>query len=164
MLSAFETDRLLFRPFLSDDLADLARLYSSPEVMKFVAPVRDLQQTKARLEKHRADLAMYGFGLFAAIEKSSNCLIGRCGLDPEYIGGELQGELAWMFFPEHWGKGLATEFGSKILEVGFDQLHLRRIFAHAKLANKASIQVMHNIGMQHVRTKNGEVEYEVVDA
>ena len=163
MLGAFETDRLLLRPFLDDDLLDLARLYSSPVVMEFVAPTRDLDQTKVRMKKHIADLESHGFGLLAAIDKSSDKLIGRCGLDPEFVNGELQGELAWMFFPEYWGKGLATEFGVKMLEVGFDELSLRRIFAHAKLNNGASVRVMNKIGMKYVGRNDDELEYEVVD-
>jgi len=160
MLSAFETDRLLLRPFKDDDLPELARLYSSSAVMRFVAPVRDLEQTRVRLRKHQRDLKTYGFGLFAAVEKSTSSLIGRCGLDPEEIDNELQGELAWMFFPEFWGKGLATEFGARMLEVGFGQLSLRRIFAHAHPENEASIKVMQKIGMQYVGRSNDEVEYE----
>lgn len=162
MLCAFETDRLLLRPFETGDLPDLARLYSSPVAMQYVAPTRDIEQSRIRMEKHNRDLETHGFGLFAAIEKSSGALIGRCGLDPDWARGELQGELAWMFFPEYWGKGLATEFGTKMLEVGFAQLTIRRMVARANPENTASIKVMQKIGMKLVEFIDGEVEYEAV--
>lgn len=161
-LEVFETERLLLRPFEVDDLDALARLYGSEDVMKYVAPTRNIDQTQQRMKKHLRDLEEYGFGLFAAVNKSSGELIGRCGLDPEIINGELQGELAWMFFPDYWGKGLATEFGAKMLDVGFSTLGLRRIFANAKTLNDVSIAVMKKIGMLYVTHHEDEVEYEAI--
>jgi RimJ/RimL family protein N-acetyltransferase len=162
MLCTFETERLLFRPFEQDDLEELCRLYSDAEVMKFVAPVRDIEQTRLRLKKHIRDRYKYGFGLFAAILKSSGVFVGRCGLDPEIIDGELQGEIAWMFSPEYWGNGFATEFGVKMVELGFGELSLSRIFAHAKQKNVVSINVMKKIGMLYVGCIADEVEYEIL--
>jgi ribosomal-protein-alanine N-acetyltransferase len=78
MLGRFETSRLLLRPFKENDLEELASLYASPLVMKYVAPVRDLAQTRDRLHKHLKDREDHEFGLFAAVEKASGLLIGRC--------------------------------------------------------------------------------------
>ena len=157
---SFESNRLLFRSFDLDDLDTLAQLYATPEVMKFVAPVRGRQKTKERMEKHNSDLDVFGFGLFATILKSERIFVGRCGLDPEVVEGELQGELAWMFFPQYWGAGFASEFGARMLQVAFNDLSLRRVYAHADKENGASIKVMEKIGMQYVGSKGGEVEYE----
>ncbi len=160
MINAIETDRLLLRPFEGDDLPALAHLYSLPDVMRYVAPTRDTDETHKRMQKHIRDCEIYGFGLLAAILKSDGTFIGRCGLDSEIVDGELQGELAWMFYPQYWGKSLAPEFGIRMLDIGFNELSLRRIFAHARLENEASIKVMQKIGMRYVGSTNGEIEYE----
>ena len=160
MLQPFETKRLLLRPFKWTDLADLHRLYSSKEVMRYVIDPRDLRGSRERLEKHSADRETYGFGLFAAILKAKDMFIGRCGLDPVIKDGELQGDLAWMFFPDYWGRGLATEFGRKMIDIAFSRLGLSRVFATAHVNNIASIRVMEKLGMGYAGSKAGRVEYE----
>ena len=159
-ISPFESKRLLFRRFSKDDLDAVSQLYAMPEVMKFVAPIRDRQKTKQRMEKHNNDLDVFGFGLFATILKSEGIFVGRCGLDPKVGEGELQGGLAWMFFPRYWDTGFASEFGARMLEVAFSDLSLRRVFASANKENGASIKVMEKLGMQYVGSKGSEVEYE----
>ena len=132
--------------------------------MRFVATVRDIEQTRLQHDRQLRDLNDYGFGLFATILKSDQTFIGRCGLDPEKIEGKLQGELAWMFFPKFWGNGITTEFGTKMPESGFGELSLPRIFAHARRENVASISVMKKIGMQYAGCSSGEAGYEVLSA
>ncbi len=78
MLGSFETSRLILRPFEEDDLKGLAVLYSSPEVMKYVAPIRDLEQTRSRLRKYQKDREKHSFGLFATEDKVSGS--GQFGL------------------------------------------------------------------------------------
>ena len=162
MLEAFETVRMLIRPFEFVDLRDLHDLYSSQEVMRYVTSPRTLEETKNRLNKHIADRKRYGFGLFATLLKSDGSFIGRCGLDPVDKNGELQGDIAWMFGPKHWGNGLATEFGHKMIEVGFTELCLPRIFATAHRDNIASIRVMEKLKMKYVGCENEAVEYEIL--
>lgn len=162
MLEAFETARMLIRPFDFEDLRDLHDLYSSQEVMRYVTSPRALEETKNRLNKHIEDRERCGFGLFATLLKSDGSLIGRCGLDPIDKNRELQGDIAWMFAPKYWGNGLATEFGSKMIEVGFTELCLPRIFAIAHRDNIASIRVMEKLKMKYVGCKNERVEYEVL--
>lgn len=162
MLQVFETKRMLFRPFVWDDLDDLYKLYSSKKVMRYVSVPRTYEETRQRLAKHINDRKTFGFGLLAAIWKLDNSFIGRCGLDPVIYSGEVQGDLAWMFLPEHWGKGLATEFGQQMIEIGFCDLGLKRIFATAHRDNLASIRVMEKLSMTYVSRQEQRLEYEII--
>lgn len=123
---------------------------------------RTWEQSERRLRKHMADRERYGFGLCAAILKSSHAFIGRCGLDPTEQNRTLQGDVGWMFMPEFWGQGLATEFGREMIRVGFEELALRRIFATAHRDNAASIRVMEKLSMTYVGSENGRVEFELI--
>lgn len=130
--------------------------------MRYVAPTRTMDESKARMQKHEDDRQQYGFGLLATELKDTGAFVGRCGLDPLVVGEEVHGELAWMFFPEYWRNGFATEFGTKMIEIGLSELGLRRIVAHAKHDNVGSIRVMEKIGMTFVKQDEEGVEYEVL--
>jgi len=59
-----------------------------------------------------------------------------------------QGDLGYAVHPDHWGKGYATEALRRILEFGFEELSLERIWATADVRNVASRRVMEKAGME----------------
>lgn len=157
-----ETSRLFFRPLVLGDLDDLFGLYGDSELMKYITgQPRSYPETYTRLKAHIADHEVYGFGLCAAIIKSSGEMIGRCGLEPVDELKGLQGDLAWMFQQAYWGQGLATECGLALIDYGFSHLPIQRIFATADHANQASIRVMEKLGMVYVQSDKRGVEYEI---
>ena len=161
-MEPFETERLLFRPLVIGDLDDLYDLYRRPELMRYITGhARSFEATRERLISHIADHENYGFGLCAAILKADSRMIGRCGMEPVDGRNGIEGEIAWMFKKEFWGRGLATEFARAMIPYGFEKLKLTRIFARADHPNVASIRVMRKVGMQFVRSTAEEVEYEI---
>jgi RimJ/RimL family protein N-acetyltransferase len=162
-MEIIETKRLLLRPLTLEDLDELYSLYREPALMQYITgQPRSYEVTRQRLLSHIADHEQYGFGLCAAILKTTGQMIGRCGLEPIDRPTGLEGNLAWMFKKEYWGQGLATEFGRAMVAYGFDRLHLARIFAIADHPNIASIKVMQKLGMRFVRADAYEVEYELL--
>jgi RimJ/RimL family protein N-acetyltransferase len=74
-------------------------------------------------------------------------LIGRCGLgltEPD-LG---EGMLWYTIHPSHWGRGYATEAARGLLDFGFDELRLHRIWADCDPANVASVRVLQKLGMR----------------
>jgi [ribosomal protein S5]-alanine N-acetyltransferase len=161
-MEPFETKRLLLRPLTINDLDDLHNLYSRLRVMKYITgTARSYQKTGERLKHHIADHQQFGFGLCAAILKETGEMIGRCGMEPVEEDHGMEGDIAWMFLPEYWGQGLATEFGGAQIDYGFYRLGLVRIFATANRDNFASIRVMEKLGMTLTETSERRVEYEI---
>lgn len=157
-----ETKRLLLRPLSLGDLDSLFELYQDIDLMRYITgQTRSYENTKARLNVYLSDHERYGFGLCAAILKSSGEMIGRCGLEPVESKVGLEGDIGWMFKKKYWGRGLATEFGQAMIEYGFTRLPVRRIFARADVANTASIRVMQKLGMKFVKAGQVEVVYEL---
>lgn len=161
-MTPFETDRLFFRPLTWADLDNLHDLYLRSDIMKYISgrPCT-FSQTKNLLASHIADHTQSGFGLCATILKLNKCMIGRCGLIPISRDSCLEGDIAWMFHKIYWNQGLATEFASKMFQIGFEQLNLKRIQATAASLNHASIRVMQKVGMQFVKEDDSGVEYEI---
>ena len=159
----FETERLILRPLNQGDLAGLHELYCDPEMMRYITgKVRTAAETAVRLQAHIADHERYGFGLYAAILKSSGAMIGRCGAEPRMGLAGLEGDLAWMFKRPFWGQGLATEFGTGMVAYAQANLSPIRLYATADPANTASIHVMHKLNMRFVGEDAYEVEYDLL--
>ncbi len=144
-----ETDRLLLRRLVMDDLNDLFELYCDPEIRRyFPEGVLTLEETKEELEwflnghpKHPE------LGLWATIHKGTGKFIGRCGLLPWTIEGQFEVEIAYLLDKDFWHQGLATEAAHGILHYGFDKLKLSRLICMIDPENTASQRVAERIGM-----------------
>jgi ribosomal-protein-alanine N-acetyltransferase len=146
-----ETARLRLRPFTPADADDLYRLYSDPEVMRYIGQgtVRTREQTAEALAKMIDEWEQHGFGMWALFDRRDGRFLGRCGLRP--LPGTPEVELGYTLFKEAWGKGLATEAARASVAFGFEKLALPRIVAIAHPPNRASRRVMEKVGMRFER-------------
>jgi ribosomal-protein-alanine N-acetyltransferase len=146
-----ETARLRLRMFTSDDLDDLARLFSDVEVMTYLGV--EAGKTMARDETAEVlDSIINGwrkrsFGRWAVIHKEIDQFIGLCGL--KMLEGEP--ELIYVLEKAYWGQGLATEAARATLRYAFEEAKLERIVAVTRRDNVASQRVMKSIGMKFER-------------
>ena len=147
-----ETDRLRMRPYDPDDAEEFFALFSDPKVMRYIAG----EATPGSVDEMRRMLADYpdydkhGFGRWTCIHKESGRLIGFSGLKYlEDFNAEV--DLGFRFFPEFWGRGLATESGLASIRYGFDVLGLDRIIGLAVPENISSIRVLEKCGMSFER-------------
>ena len=145
------TSRLRFRHFVSSDLDELYReIYHKPEVATMLSSTGTIsrEQTASILYRRLKHWQEHGFGAWALIDKQSQELVGHCGL--HYLGNQPpEVELTYTIKPTHWGKGLATEAGSAVLQWGFTALKLSKIVAVTGLNNLASQRVLTKLGMRY---------------
>ena len=64
--------------------------------------------------------------------------------------------LFWALFPEHQGRGYATEAAAAMVAYAFDELRLRRIVATTEHDNTRSLDVMRRLGMRLERNPQDE--------
>ena len=64
------------------------------------------------------------------------------------LRGAKEGEIWYLVEPESWGKGIATESVNHLLDFGFGELGLHRIWATCLPENPASARVMEKVGMR----------------
>jgi RimJ/RimL family protein N-acetyltransferase len=57
-------------------------------------------------------------------------------------------ELGYVFHPDHGGRGLATEAATALLDWGFGEFGLHRVYARCHAGNVASIRLMDRLGMR----------------
>ena len=146
-MDGIETERTFLRMFTMDDLDDLARILSNPQVMRYQGhdcqPISrdETEVILASLIKH---WERKSFGRWAVISKEDNKLIGCAGLRSY----QEIAELLYLLDEPYWGKGIATELGSAILEYGFEKLNFDRIIAVTRPENVVSRRVLEKLGMR----------------
>jgi ribosomal-protein-alanine N-acetyltransferase len=150
-----ETARLMMRPVAADDVDDLHRLWTDPDVRKFLWDDRIIPRETAIgvIESSVESFKTNGFGFWNLYFKDDPKLVGFCGLrhfdDPRTESREV--EILYGVVEELWGQGLATESAKAVLRFGFEQCQLERIYAGADPPNAASFRVMEKLGMKFAR-------------
>lgn len=142
------TERLCLRRFRADDLELLSRLYSDPEVMRYVGGVKSRAETETGLRTRV--LAYYeehpGLGMWATLERATGACIGFHLLNN--IQGESYIQVGYVLFKEYWGRGYATEMAVRVIRYGFTELELPMICAITNLPNVASQNVLLKAGLE----------------
>jgi [ribosomal protein S5]-alanine N-acetyltransferase len=141
-----DSPRLELRPFRPDDAPAAHRVYSDPEVMRYVAtgPLVEVAMTARLLQDYIAHQRAWGFSFWAVVERASGELIGDAGLY-RTPAGEV--ELGYTLGQSWWGRGYATEAAGAWLEAAFTRLGIDEVVALAEPANTASLRVLEKLGM-----------------
>ncbi len=150
-----ETSRLLIRPVAGEDVMALHELFNLAQVRQYLFDDQETSHDRVKelIEASQGAFAERGFGLFAVLPAKGDEIVGFCGFLPE----KVLPELIYALHPEHWGKDLATEAASAVMDWGFRDHGFDEIYAAADAPNEASIRVMQKIGMRYHenRIENG---------
>ena len=154
-----ETERLIFRRQVIEDLDALWALYCDPEITRYKpdAP-KTIDETRAELEWHMNGHPKNPYlGLWATIHKESGKFIGRCGLLPWTIDGQEEVEVAYIIAREFWGQGLGTEAAKAITLYASEHLNLSRLVCLIDSDNLASVTVAQKIRMVFEKAMEDEM-------
>lgn len=157
-MRVLETQRLLLRHLEPADLPALYALYRDPEIRQYFPDgTRTLKETKEELECFLNGHPRHPeLGLWAAVEKESGVFLGRCGLLPWSIDGQLEVELAFLIDKQRWGQGLGTEASLGIVEHARTALGLSRLICLVTPGNERSVSVAKKVGMRLEREHTDE--------
>jgi RimJ/RimL family protein N-acetyltransferase len=136
------------RDFLPTDLPAIHAYASDPEVTQFMfyGP-RDAADTSAYLQrmlKSQVERPRRTWEL-AVIRRADDRLIGACDLT---LDNAYEGDLGYIFAREAWGQGYASEAARAIVDAGFVQLQLERVFAICAVEHGASARVLEKAGLR----------------
>jgi RimJ/RimL family protein N-acetyltransferase len=147
---SLHTDRLVLRPYILNDVADLVRLAGAREVaattLRIPHPYRE-EDAIDFIHSFAAEAEMGTSARFAITLREDGQLCGGVGLriDKDHQHAELG---YWIGVP-YWGHGYATEAARATVHYGFEALGLHRIYASCVTQNPASGRVLKKIGMQY---------------
>lgn len=146
MLQSVETPHLFGRKVEENDVSDLYRLNSDPDVAKTMGFIRTKEQTRDRLQIWLDDWKQHGYGVWIFHDKITGKFVGRAGLQHYLIDEKDEIELLYALMPEFWNKGLATEMGHGIIQLAFQEYKLSSLVCFTLPENKASLRVIEKLG------------------
>lgn len=143
-----ETKRCTMKTFQKSDYDDVKKLYTNPDVRKFLGGVRQKDSIEAALDDmlRKNDDCFY----WAVRKKHPGDFMGLISLDPHHDGLHL--EISYQFLPQWWGKGYATEAVQLIINYGLNELKLSKIVAETQTANIPSCKLLERVGMELEQT------------
>jgi RimJ/RimL family protein N-acetyltransferase len=149
------TERLVLRPFVRSDLAELVVIHAEPSFWWY--PLRgpmSEEDTREFLDRVIGRYESDGFGVEAVVERASGAMIGWAGLAvPHFLPEILPAvEVGWRLTESSRGRGLATEAGTAAVEWGFGDGGLDRIVSIYEPENEPSGKVMEHLGFTYERT------------
>lgn len=150
-----ETERLRLRKIDAGDTVALYDCINDPLVRCYTTFNRGTLLFPARLFRYFEDTYLSLRDLHFAVElKDKGCLIGVCSLQ-FWNPSAGQARLGYLFSPEFWNRGYATEAAQSVLKYGFETLNLRRVEARCSVHNPASEQVLRKCGFTLSEDRQG---------
>jgi ribosomal-protein-alanine N-acetyltransferase len=154
-----KTDRLLIRDYRSSDLGQYYRLFTDPQVIRFI-PDTQLDSIESAAQRLTAEITENSSPqrskYFFAIEKrGTNEFIGEIGFT--IIGYYLAGKIAnlgYLILPQYWHHGYVIEAARKVITFAFQQCNVHKIMAGCPQVNHASENIMKKCHMK----KEGQYE------
>lgn len=142
-----ETERLLLRRVVKEDLNEIFALRSNPATMKYIP--RPLLKNSEDALNHIATIdekIEANEGINWAITLKGNPkligLIGHYRIKLEHY----RAEIGYMLLPEFHGKGIIPEAIKEVVNYGFQKMCLHSIEAHIDPENSASARVLEKSG------------------
>jgi ribosomal-protein-alanine N-acetyltransferase len=148
-VAELETERLLLRQWLPEDLEPFAAHSADPEVMRYFRSTLSREQSDALARDFAQAIGERGWGFWAVEARDGPRFIGFVGVSEPHFEAHFTPavEVGWRLGREHWGHGYATEAARAAVDFGFRELELSEIVALTIPDNLRSRRVMERLGM-----------------
>ena len=97
-----ETERLYLRKMCQTDFSSLCKILQDEEVMYAYEGAFNDIEVQEWLDKQISRYQKWGFGLWAAILKESDEMIGQCGLSMQPWKDQEVLEIGYLFQRKYW--------------------------------------------------------------
>lgn len=147
-LPELTTERLTLRRMMVLDTDDMYEYACRPDVTKYLTwhPHPDRDYTREYLQYLGNRYAAGMFYDWAVIYEPDCKMVGTCGFTSFNCTSD-SAEVGYVLNPEYWGRGIATEALSRVLQFAFEELGLHRVEARFMQENERSRRVMEHVGM-----------------
>jgi [ribosomal protein S5]-alanine N-acetyltransferase len=144
-----KTKRLILRDIGPADAEQIFRMRSSGRINRFIArtDMSDIRDAIALAEKTKQAYEQgQGIG-WAGVLAGGTSIIGTCGfnrIDYSNLRAEIGGELV----VDQWGRRLALEAVTAIVQFGMEVMNLHTIEARLSPGNKSAIHLLLHLGFE----------------
>lgn len=142
-----KTPRLTLRDIRQDDAEQIFAMRANGRVNQFIArPAMQQQDDAAKLVERTVNAYKQKMAIgWAGILRDNKEIIGTCGfnsIDIPNLHAEIGGELD----VNYWGKNIALEAVTAIIQFGLNQMNLHTIEAKVSPLNRGAISLMEHLG------------------
>ncbi|RBN51830.1 GNAT family N-acetyltransferase [Flavobacterium psychrolimnae] len=154
-----KTEKLLLRQFVENDLENVFKGLSHPEIIKYYGvSFQTLEATKEQMTFF-ADLEKNETGIWWAVCSADNKIFYGAGGLSSLNKEHKKAEIGFWLISEFWGNGIMKEAMPLICNYGFDNLELHRIEGFVESENKNCKNAMAKLDFQHEgRMKECEIK------
>jgi len=142
------TQRLVIRPWQTQDLPAFGELNADPEVRRYYHPaLLSRAESDATVEQCTEHLSTHGFAFLAIERQEDGALLGGAGLSwTDIVPGGPAVEIGWILARPFWRQGYAREASHAWLAHGWS-IGLRQIIGYTSAINHPSRHLMEALGM-----------------
>lgn len=147
-----ETERLIIRPYVEEDLMECFQLMQDEELFKYKdMGVMTLDEYKGLF---RWLMDSYNVGFDGDFAYSFNIILKETGAHIGWVGlgglatDRTKTEIFYLIGVQYQKQGYATEASKAMLDYGFQTIGLKEIVAVCRKENRASSRVMEKIGLR----------------
>lgn len=146
--TVIETRRCFLREITLEDLDELYKIYQGESITRYMEGLYEERQkeeayTRAYIENM---YHFYGYGMWIAVEKASERIIGRAGLNSVNLHGTPALEMGYVIGEEFQRQGYATELCRGILQYAGKATEFGEIHCLIHKDNEISIHLAKNLG------------------
>lgn len=164
-----ESERLIYREVKLEDVEDIFKIYSDPEVAKYdwYEPINTKDRAISIINNYKDEFKNKEEITWGVARKDDNKIIGFCNLG-DFDDDAIRSEIGYGFKRSEWNKGYATETIKTLVKFGFEVMCLNRVEAIVTLGNDASVKALKKAnfvqeGISRERTfMKGEFVYDVI--
>jgi ribosomal-protein-alanine N-acetyltransferase len=143
------TERLLLRQFAEDDLENVFKGLSHPEIIKYYGiSYQTLEESEEQLKFYK-ELEESKTGLYWAICSADNQTFMGAGGFNNLSQEHKKAEVGFWLLTDFWRKGIMSEAMPVICQYAFDILGLHRMDGFVETENTACKRAMEKLGFQH---------------
>ena len=142
-----ETKRLYLREMNPSDFNSLCRILQDEKAMYAYEGAFSDQEVHEWLDRQIYRYQKWNFGLWAAVLKETDKMIGQCGLTMQQWKDQEVLEIGYLFERPHWHQGYATEAAKACKQYAFEKLNASEVCSIIRDSNTASQNVAMRNGM-----------------
>jgi ribosomal-protein-alanine N-acetyltransferase len=146
---SFETERLLFREFTTNDGAFVFELMNSEGWLNYIGDrhVKSIPDAEAYIEeKYLPSYELNGYGAYVVVLKETGIAVGSCGL---YKRENLEHpDLGFAFQTEYVGKGYGFEASKGVMQHAKKVRGINIILGVTMRENTPSIRLLEKLGLK----------------
>ena len=147
MRTILETERLLLRELVPNDVAFVSTMLADPDVTRFYAKRFDRREAQVWLDRQIERYRRDGHGLWLVLDRATGAPVGQVGLANQEVEGRCEREVGYLLHRPFWGQGYATEAACATRDIAFTRWSYPRVISLVRPENEPSQRVAERLGM-----------------